>query len=83
VESIRPDLIIPTGKRKEHSPSPASINLCLAEHDKAQVSPDAIEAAHAGFAALHSTDIPAPRPARITRPGPDHPARPGVAGRAG
>src|SRR5664279_5661439 len=40
VEQIRPDLIIPTGKRKgQHPPSPASIYRALAEHDKAQAYP--------------------------------------------
>jgi DNA invertase Pin-like site-specific DNA recombinase len=52
VESIQPDLIIPTGKRKGHSPSLASIYRALAEHDKAQTYPDAIAQAHADFAEL-------------------------------
>ena len=40
VEQIRPDLIIPTGKRKGAStPSPASIYRALAEHDNAQAVP--------------------------------------------
>jgi len=34
VEQIRPDLIIPTGKRKGQHPSPASIYRALAEHEK-------------------------------------------------
>jgi DNA invertase Pin-like site-specific DNA recombinase len=55
IESIRPDLIIPTGKRKGESPSLASIYRALAEHEKAQAYPEAIQAAHADFAALHST----------------------------
>jgi hypothetical protein len=35
VEQIQPDLIIPTGKRKGHSPSVAGIYRALAEHEKA------------------------------------------------
>jgi DNA invertase Pin-like site-specific DNA recombinase len=54
-ETIRTDLIIPTGKRKGQSPSLASIYRALAEHDNAQAYPEAIEQAHADFAALHST----------------------------
>lgn len=41
VESIQPDLIIATGKRKGHSPSLASIYRTLAEHDEAQAHPEA------------------------------------------
>jgi hypothetical protein len=66
VESIRPDLIIPTGKRKGHNPSLASIYRALAEHDKAQAYPEAIQAAHTDHAALHLTDdLPRPRRARV------------------
>ena len=54
VEQIRPDLIIPTGKRKGQHPSPASIYRALAEHDKAQAYPEAIHHAHADFAALQA-----------------------------
>ena len=50
VEQIRPDLIIPTGKRKGQHPSRASIYRALAEHDKAQAYPEAIDQAHADFA---------------------------------
>ncbi len=39
VESIRPDLIIPAGKRKGHTPSPASIYRAIAEHEKRQSLP--------------------------------------------
>jgi hypothetical protein len=53
--SIRPDLIIPAGKRKGRNPSLASIYRALAEHEKAHAYPEAIEQAHADFAALHST----------------------------
>jgi hypothetical protein len=45
VEAIRPDLIIPTGKRRGRNPSLASIYRTLAAHDKAQAYPEAIEAA--------------------------------------
>lgn len=65
VEQIRPDLIIPTGKRMGQNPSLASIYRALAEHEKAQTYPEAIEAAHADFAALQAEsqgdDIPQPR----------------------
>ena len=54
VEDIRPDLIIPTGKRKGRNPSPASIYRALAEHDNRQRHPDAVEQAHADLAALPS-----------------------------
>ncbi|MFF3159572.1 recombinase family protein [Streptomyces sp. NPDC057910] len=64
VEQIRPDLWIATGKRKGQNPSLASIYRALAEHEKREVYPEAIEAAHADFAALQGTDdIPRPRPA--------------------
>jgi DNA invertase Pin-like site-specific DNA recombinase len=52
VEDIRPDLIIPTGKRKGHHPGLASIYRALAEHAKREAHPDAVEQAHADFAAL-------------------------------
>jgi DNA invertase Pin-like site-specific DNA recombinase len=52
VESIHPDLIIPTGKRKGKNPSVASIYRALAEYEKRQRYPEAIGQAHADFAAL-------------------------------
>lgn len=52
VEQIQPDLIIATGKRKGRSPSVASIYRALAEHDKRQTYPEAVQAAHADFAVL-------------------------------
>ncbi|SFQ82108.1 recombinase family protein [Amycolatopsis rubida] len=52
VEDIRPDLIIPTGKRKGHNPSLASIYRALAEHEKREAHPDAVAQARADFAAL-------------------------------
>ena len=55
VEQIRPDLIIPTGKRKGQHPSPASIYRALAEHEKAQAYPEATDQAHADFAALQAS----------------------------
>jgi len=55
VEQIRPDLIIPTGKRKGQHPSPASIYRALAEHEKAQAYPEATDQAHADFAALQTS----------------------------
>jgi DNA invertase Pin-like site-specific DNA recombinase len=69
VEAIRPDLIIPTGKRTGQHPSLASIYRALAEHEKTLAYPDAVEQAHAEFAALRRTDPPADvirlRPARV------------------
>lgn len=50
VEAIRKDLIIPTGKRKGQNPSLASIYRALAEHDKRQRHPEAVDQAHAEFA---------------------------------
>jgi DNA invertase Pin-like site-specific DNA recombinase len=51
VEDIRPDLIIPTGKRTGKS-RVASIYRALAEHEQRQRHPEAVEQAHADFAAL-------------------------------
>jgi hypothetical protein len=59
VESIQPDLIIPTGKRKGQNPSLASIYRALAEHAKTETYPEAIAQAHSDFAALqHSSNTP-------------------------
>ncbi|MGB8200728.1 MAG: hypothetical protein WCF33_13700, partial [Pseudonocardiaceae bacterium] len=59
VESIRPDLIIPSGKRKGQNPSLASIYRTLAEHAKTEAYPEAIAQAHSDFADLqHSSDTP-------------------------
>lgn len=52
VEDIRPDLIIPTGKRKGRNPSLASIYRALNEHQKRQTYPEAVDQAHADFATL-------------------------------
>lgn len=38
IEDIRPDLYIPTGKRKGKNPSLASIYRALAEHEKRQAT---------------------------------------------
>ena len=54
VEDIRPDLIIPTGKRKGRNPSLASIYRALAEYDKRQRYPEAVEQAHVDFAAAQA-----------------------------
>jgi Site-specific recombinases, DNA invertase Pin homologs len=51
VTDIRPDLIIPTGKRKGHNPSTASIYRALAEHAKRERYPDGIEQARTQFTA--------------------------------
>ncbi|GAA3832871.1 hypothetical protein GCM10022226_62630 [Sphaerisporangium flaviroseum] len=54
VEQIRPDLIIPTGKRKGLNPSIASIYRALADHDKTQAYPEALAQARADLAALQA-----------------------------
>ena len=51
----QPDLIIPTGKRKGHNPSLASVYRALAEHDKRQAYPEVVEAARAEFGALDTS----------------------------
>lgn len=56
VEQIQPALVIPTGKRKGHNPSVASIYRALAEHEKTQTYPEAVETAHNDFAALQQRD---------------------------
>jgi DNA invertase Pin-like site-specific DNA recombinase len=73
VEAIRPDLIIPTGKRKGQNPGLASIYRALAEHEKAQAYPETVEQARVEFAARQAgghpeEDIPRPRPARVLQP---------------
>ncbi|GAA2443323.1 hypothetical protein GCM10010421_37950 [Streptomyces glaucus] len=68
VERIQPDLIIPTGKREGQNPSAASIYRALAEHAKREAYPEAVEAAHADFAALKARDVPAPRTADQPEP---------------
>ncbi|MEV4186591.1 recombinase family protein [Streptosporangium canum] len=55
VEDIRPDLIIPTGKRKGQHPSLASIYRALAAHNKRQAYAKAVEQAHADFAMLQAS----------------------------
>ncbi|MCG0289396.1 hypothetical protein [Streptomyces sp. PSAA01] len=51
-----------TGKRKGQNPSVAGIYRALAEHEKGQAYPEAIEAARAELAALQNADVPRPRP---------------------
>ncbi|MFI8194756.1 hypothetical protein ACIF8T_39700 [Streptomyces sp. NPDC085946] len=70
VEQIQPDLIIPTGKRKGQSPSVASIYRALAEHAKREAYPDAVEQAHADFAAFTGPEVPEP----AQKPRPQQPA---------
>ncbi|MFJ2915177.1 recombinase family protein [Streptomyces sp. NPDC087228] len=60
IEQIQPDLIIPTGKRKGRNPSVASIYRALAEHAKREAYPEAVEQAHADFAALQAGELPGP-----------------------
>jgi DNA invertase Pin-like site-specific DNA recombinase len=55
LHDIRPDLIIPTGKRKGRNPSLASIYRALTEHEKRQAHPEAVDQAHTDFASLHSS----------------------------
>lgn len=52
VEPIRPDLIIPTGKRKGQNPGPASIYRALADQEKRQRYSEAVDQAHADCTAL-------------------------------
>ncbi|MEU3283064.1 recombinase family protein [Streptomyces antibioticus] len=61
VEQIQPDLIIPTGRRKGQNPSVASVYRALAEHTKREAYPEAVEAAHADFAAFQTGEFPGPR----------------------
>lgn len=72
VEQIRPDLIIPTGKRKGQNPSLASIYRALATHEKTAAYPDAVAQANAEFAERHAdaatAGIVRPRPARVLEP---------------
>ncbi|WP_253208915.1 recombinase family protein [Streptomyces niphimycinicus] len=70
VEQIQPDLIIPTGKRKGQNPSVESICRALAEHGKAQAYPEAVEQAHADFAALQVSELPGPRTVDQPEPAP-------------
>ncbi len=63
VEQIRPDLFIPSGKRKGHNPSVASIYRALTEHGKREAYPEAVEKAHADFTALQNGNLPSPREA--------------------
>ncbi|GAA2440662.1 hypothetical protein GCM10010191_65760 [Actinomadura vinacea] len=60
VEQIRPDLIIPTGKRKGQNPGVASIYRALAEHERAQAYPEAVAQARTDFAALQAEEIHQP-----------------------
>ncbi|MBB5085253.1 DNA invertase Pin-like site-specific DNA recombinase [Nonomuraea endophytica] len=53
-EAIRKDLIIPTGKRKGHNPSLASLYRALAAYEKTQRHPEAVTRAHAEFADLQT-----------------------------
>ena len=73
VEQIRPDLLIPTGRRKGQNPGLASIYRALADHRRAQAYPEAVEQARAEHAAAHGDgpptgQIPPPRPARVLDP---------------
>ncbi|MFE6133537.1 hypothetical protein ACFQ6Q_35555 [Streptomyces sp. NPDC056437] len=67
VEQIQPDLTIPTGKRKGHHPSVASMYRALTEHAKREAYPEAVEQARADFAADRTSAVPEPRPATSDR----------------
>ncbi|WP_192918283.1 hypothetical protein [Streptomyces spectabilis] len=67
VAQIQPDLIIPTGKRKGHSPSVASIYWALAEHAHREAYPEAVEAAHADCGKLNTHGVPGPHGTPIER----------------
>lgn len=47
------------------NPSVASIYRALAEHEKKEAYPEAVEQAHADFAALQAGELPGPRTAEI------------------
>lgn len=50
VEQIQPDLITPTGKRREQSPSVAGFYRTLAEYAKREAYPEVVGQAHAAEA---------------------------------
>ncbi|MEE1791078.1 recombinase family protein [Streptomyces sp. BE308] len=62
VEQIQPELFIPTGKRKGHNPSVASIYRALTEHAKREAYPEAVEQVHADFGASRTATVAEPRP---------------------
>jgi DNA invertase Pin-like site-specific DNA recombinase len=66
VAQIRPDLIIPAGKRKGRNPSVASIYRALAAYEKAQAYPEAVEQARTEHArrAGGTPAVVGPRPGR-------------------
>ncbi|WP_268245702.1 MULTISPECIES: recombinase family protein [Streptomyces] len=66
VEQIQPDLIISAGKRKGQNPSVASVYRALAEYAKRKAYPEAVDAAHAGFAALQVGEAPDPASLSLT-----------------
>ncbi|WP_209446036.1 hypothetical protein [Streptomyces sp. MZ04] len=49
------------GARKGQNPSAASVYQALAEHERRQAYPEAVEQAHADFAALQAGELPCPR----------------------
>ncbi|MFB7917923.1 recombinase family protein [Streptomyces sp. NPDC056061] len=61
VEQVQPGLFIPTGKRGGQNPSVAGIYRALAEHAKREAYPEAVEQAHADFAALQAGEVPGSR----------------------
>jgi Resolvase, N terminal domain len=52
----------PTGKRKGLTPNVASVYRALAEYEKKEAYPEAIEEAHTDFARLQNAEIPSARP---------------------
>jgi hypothetical protein len=68
VDQIRPDLIIPTGKRKGQNPGLASIYRAPAEHEKALAYPEAVEQAHVEHATRQAGGHPAEGIPDLDRP---------------
>ena len=76
VDTIQPDLIIPTGKRAGRNPSVASIYRALAAHEKTPAYPEAVAQAHADVVELRGTETPGgirPRLARLHQTVSDEP----------
>ncbi|MEU5417588.1 hypothetical protein [Streptomyces clavifer] len=66
-EQIQPDLFLPTGKHKGHTPSEASAYRTLAEHTKREAHPEAVAQAHTDIDAPRADNSPGPRPAPSDR----------------
>lgn len=66
VEDIKPDLLIPTGRRKRYSPSLSSTYRGTGRARETQAYPEPVETEHSDFAALQQRDR---SPKRYTPPG--------------